>query len=470
MPERDIVSWNSMISGYSQSWYYEECKELYREMMGLIELRPDQVTAVSVLQACSHSKDLLFGMEVHQFLINNQVEMDNTLCNALIGLYAKCGSLDYAWELFDDMEEKDEFTYGSIISGYMAHGFVKKGVSIFRQIRTPSLSTWNSVFSGLVQNDQHEKVLELFREMLASGVQPNAVTLSSILPACSYLSNLKGGKEIHSFSVKKCYDQNIYVATAIIDAYAKLGLLKWARGVFDRSRHRSLIIWTAIISAYSAHGDANTAFGLFNEMLGTGIKPDAITFTAVLAACAHTGMVDEAWKIFHSMLPNYGIEPSVEQYACMVGVLSRAKKLYEAAEFIRAMPIEPSAKVWGALLNGASVSGDVEIGKLACDHLFKIEPESTGNYVIMANLYAQAGRWEEADMVREKMNSIGLKKIAGSSWIETKGRLHGFIARDESSERTKEMCSVLGGLLGSLREEGYICQEELDEENLVCED
>ncbi|KAK4767641.1 hypothetical protein SAY86_015391 [Trapa natans] len=453
MPKRDIVTWNSMIAGYSQSGYYEECKELYREMLGLIELKPDEVTAVSILQACGHSKDLLLGMEVHQLLVNNGVEMDMSLCNALVGFYAKCGSLDYAMELFKDMEEKDEFTYGSVISGYMDEGFVEEGMSIFRQIETPSLSTWNAVISGLTQNNHQEKILDLLCELLASGLEPNPVTLSSILPTCSHLSNLKGVKEIHAFAIKRSYHQNIYVATSIIDAYAKLGLLGRARQVFDRSKDRSLIIWTAIISAYSAHGDVHTALALFSEMLNNRIKPDDVTFTAVLAACAHTGMVAEAWKIYDSLSQNHDIEPTVEHCACMVDAMSRAKRLSEAADFIRKMPIEPSAKVWGALLNGASVSGDVDIGKFACDHLFKIEPENTGNYVIMANLYAQAGRWEEADMIREKMNCIGLKKTAGSSWVESKGALHSFISKDESGDVNEKICTLLGDMLGSTREE-----------------
>ncbi|KAK1584488.1 hypothetical protein Q3G72_033419 [Acer saccharum] len=260
----------------------------------------------------------------------------------------------------------------------------------------------------------------------------------------SYFSNLKGGKEMHGYAVKNGYDRNIYVATAIIDNYAKAGFLTGAQQVFDQSKSRSLVIWTAIISAYAAHGDAGMAFFLFNEMLNNGIQPDPVTFTAVLAGCAHSGLVDKAREIFDSMSAEYGIQPSVEHYACMVGVLSRARRLSEAAaaEFISNMPIEPSAKVWGALLDGASVSGDVELGKFICDRLFEIEPGNTGNYIIMANLYSQAGRWEEADMVRRKMDQIGLKKVAGSSWIESSGGLHSFIAKDTSSKQTEEVQST----------------------------
>ncbi|KAJ7977041.1 Pentatricopeptide repeat-containing protein [Quillaja saponaria] len=393
MPGRDIVSWNSMIAGYSQSGFYVECKELYRKM-GLAGLRPNGVTVVSVLQACGQSKDLIFGMEVHQLVNENQIKMDVSLCNALIAFYGKC-----------------------------------------------------------------------VQEMQACGARPNSVTLSSILPTFSYFSNLRGGKGIHAYALRNSYNRNIYVATAIIDTYAKLGFIHWARHVFDQSKGRSLIIWTAIISAYAAHGDANVALSLYNEMLEDGIQPDPVTFTAVLSACGHSGAADEAWKIFDAMSSRYDVQPSVEQYACMVGVLSRAGRLYEAAEFINKMPVEPSAKVWGALLNGASICGNVEIGKLVCDHLFEIEPENTGNYIIMANLYSQAGRWEEADKVRERMNRIGLKKLPGGSWIETSGGLESFIARDVSHGRSDEIYTMLDGLLGLMIEEGYVIQDELDEES-----
>ncbi|KAF4379677.1 hypothetical protein F8388_023694 [Cannabis sativa] len=422
MSLRDIVSWNSMIAGYSQGGFYDECKELFKEMLGSVELKPNAVTLVSVLQACGQSKDLIFGMEVHRYANETQMDVDISLGNALLGFYAKCGSLDYARDLFEGMSLKDEVSYGSMISGYMIHGFVDDALDLFQsKMENLGLSTWNAVISGLVQNNQHERALDIFQAMQGNGLRPNTVTLSSILPTVSYLSYLKGGKEIHAYAVRNGLDQNIYVATAIIDTYAKSGFLQGAQRVFNRSKSKSLVIWTSIISAYAAHGDADTSLRLFDEMVNNGIHPDEVTFTAVLTSCAHSGVVDEAWKIFGSMLPKYEIQPSVEHYACMVSVLSRAGKLSEAVEFISKMPVEPSAKVWGALLNGASVTGDVELGKFVFGRLFEIEPENTANYIMMANLYAQAGRPDESDNIRKRMTEIGLKKVAGSSWIETNG-------------------------------------------------
>ncbi|GAA0174595.1 hypothetical protein LIER_27958 [Lithospermum erythrorhizon] len=466
MDERDLVTWNSMISGYSQGGFYEECKEMYGELLNLDGLMPNAITLVSVLQACAHSDDLILGMEVHKYAIDKGLEMDLSLCNSIISLYAKCGSLEYARELLEEMSEKDEITYGALISGYMVHGFVDEALSLFREMRKPGLSSWNAVIAGLVQNNVYEGVLGLVNEMQVSGFKPNSVTLSIILPTISYFSNLKAGKELHSYAIKNNYDRNVYVATAVIDTYAKLGFIDGARIVFNKSEARSVIIWTAIISAYAAHGDAHAAILLFDEMMLDGIVPDAVTFTSVLAACAHSGLVDEAQRVFNSLFPKYGIHPMVEHYACMVGVFSRAGKLREALEFITKMPIEPSAGVWGALLNGASVSGDVELGKLASNHLFEMEPENTGNYVIMANLYAKAGRWHEAERVREKMKNIGLHKIAGSSWIETPHGVHCFVAKDESNTRSEEIYDTICGLLKLMMEEGYVMMPELDEEGV----
>ncbi|KAL0289373.1 UNVERIFIED_CONTAM: Pentatricopeptide repeat-containing protein [Sesamum calycinum] len=255
----------------------------------------------------------------------------------------------------------------------MVHGFIDEAMKIFGEMKNPGLSTWNAVISGRVQNNQYDKVLDLVRQMQAFGFKPNSVTLSSILPAIPYVSHLKGGKEIHAYAIKiSC---NIYIVTAMIDTYAKLGFLAGAQRVFNLTKDRSVIVWTAIISAYAAHGDANMLY---------------------LAACAHAGLVEEAQEVFNSVLPKYGIQPLPNHYACVVACLSRAGKLSEAVEFVKKMPTEPTAR-FGCPAHWASESGDVELAKFVCDHLFELEPENPSNYIVMANLYSKAGRWEEAE-------------------------------------------------------------------------
>nr|XP_043625134.1 pentatricopeptide repeat-containing protein At2g37310 [Erigeron canadensis] len=464
---KDLVSWNSMMAGYAQGGCYEKCKELYFEMLGLEDIRPDEFTMISVLQACAQSSDLNLGLKVHQFVIDNDIKMDLPVFNALIAMYAKCGSLDYAKQIFEEMSEKDEISYGSIISGYMFHGFVDKAMNLFREMERPGLSTWNTVISGQFQNKQYETVVDLFYEMQVNGFKPNTVTLSNIFPTLSQLSNLKGGKEIHAYAIRHRYDKNIYVATATIDTYAKLGFLEGAQTVFDQSDKRSVIIYTSLISAYSAHGEVKAALNLFNKMIEEGTQPDSVTFTSILSACAHSGEVDIAWRIFNSMQPRYNIQPLMEHYACMVDVLSRAMKISEALNLIKKMPFDPSARIWGALLNGASICNNVEVGKFAFDHLLKIEPENTGSYMLMANLYSRTSRWEEAENVRDMLDSLGLKKITGSSWIETPNGMQTFMAKDVSNERTEEIYATLEELVDLMREQRYEASKDLHEEIVV---
>ncbi|KAG5002926.1 hypothetical protein JHK82_026943 [Glycine max] len=377
-------------------------------MLNVSGVAPNAVTAVSVMQACGQSMDLVFGMELHRFVKESGIEIDISLSNSVVAMYAKCGRLDYTRDLFEGMREKDEVTYGAMISGYMDYGFVDEPMCVFRGVENPGLNMWNAVISGMVQN---KGVFDLVREMQGSGLSPNPVTLASVLPLFSYFSNLRGGKEVHAYAIRRCYEQNVYVATSVIDAYAKLGYICVARWIFYLSWSRRLIIWTSIISAYAAHGDAGLAL-----------------------ACAHSGLVDEAWNIFNLMPSKYGIQPLVEHYACMFGVLC-----YTGLLFMVLLK-------WASLL------------------VFEMEPENTGNYMIMANLYSHAGKWKQAGEVREIMKEIGLQKICGSSGIEMSGGLLGFIAKEVSKGRSDEVYALLEGLCGLMREEGYVLQEELDYE------
>ncbi|XP_058110634.1 pentatricopeptide repeat-containing protein At2g37310 isoform X2 [Magnolia sinica] len=486
IPHRNIFSFNAMLIAYSSHDQHSEALRLFSSLASFKPaLKPDSFTissllkalssvplphpilVVCVLYACAELKDLAFGMEVHRSVVKSRIEMDPSVCNSVICFYAKCGSLDYARSLFDEMMERDVVSYGAMICGYMTYGFVDQAMDLFRQMESPALSTWNATISGLAQNNRHSDVLELISEMLAAGYKPNSVTLASVLPTFSFFSNLSSSKQIHCYAIRNDCDRNVYVATALIDTYAKAGFLRGAHQVFAMTKGKSVIVWTAIIYAHATHGDANTALTLFGDMLAAGTSPDPVTFTAVLSACMHAGLVEKAKGIFNSMLLEYGIQPALEHYACIAGVLARAGMLNEAVEYVCQMPIEPNAKVWGALLNGASISGNVELGRFISDRLFEIEPENTGNYIVMANIYSRTRKWEEAEKVREKMKRQGLKKVPGYSWIETGKGLQSFVSGDTLNQNREETCWMLESLSGVMRELGYVYVDELDEESVV---
>ncbi|CAN6295513.1 unnamed protein product [Urochloa humidicola] len=419
MPRRDVVSWNSLISSYARAGWYRECLDVFQEMMRVRAgggVGPNSVTVSSVLHACAQLKAVDFGVRVHRFAAENGLDMDVAVWNSMVGFYAKCGRLQYARELFEGMPKKDSVSYSAMITGYMNYGHVEKGMELFRRVDAQGISIWNAVTAGLVQNGHQSDVLGLLHEMIGSGMLPNSATLSIIIPSVPLFSTLLGVKQAHGYAIRNNYDQSISVVSALIDAYSKAGFFYGALKVFELTGDRSKIVWTSIISAVAAHGEASEALHLFNAMVSAGIRPDTIAFTAVLTACAHAGKVTDARKIFDSMQVVFGITPVMEQYACMVSALSRAGMLKDALELVRSMPFEPNAKVWGPLLNGAAEFGDVELGRFVFDRLFMIEPKNTGNYIVMANLYSNAGKWEEAEVIRNMMWGVGLEKVPGCSW------------------------------------------------------
>ncbi|KAL6907452.1 hypothetical protein ACP4OV_002491 [Aristida adscensionis] len=419
MPHRDVVSWNSLISAYARAGMYRESLVLFQELMRIHSsggVGPNSVTVASVLHACAQLKAVDFGVSVHRLAAESGLDLDVAVWNSVVGFYAKCGHLQYARELFERMPIKDSVSYSAMITGYMNHGHVDKGMELFRQADAQGISIWNAVIAGLVQNDRQSDVLGLLHEMIGSSILPNSATLSIIIPSVPFFSSLIGAKQAHGYAIRNNYDQNINVVSVLIDTYSKAGFLDGARKMFGLAADRSKVVWTSIISAVAAHGEATEALRLFSEMINSGTRPDTMTFTAVLTSCAHAGKVSDARKIFNSMQVVFGVTPAMEQYACMVTAFTRAGMLKDAVELVNSMPFQPNAKVWGPLLTGAAKAGDVELGRFAFDHLFMIEPKNTGNYIVMANLYSDAGKWEEAETIRSMMWGVGLEKVPGCSW------------------------------------------------------
>ncbi|XP_031500332.1 pentatricopeptide repeat-containing protein At2g37310-like [Nymphaea colorata] len=474
MPERDVVSWNAIIGAYAQSGRYEESLKLYDEM-GVAGVQPDEVTVVSALQACANLQDLRRGMSIQEEISKGGIAMDTAVWNSLITLYAKCGDLNYAQKLLDEMPKRDPVSWGSIISGYMQYGYCRKAMEIFQTMKNrgeneqPSLSTWNAMIAGLVQNGYHGEVPRMVRDMQLARFRPNSVTISSILPTCSYFSASRTGKEIHAHAIRNSHDQNAYVATALIDMYAKAGSLEEARRTFGWTMVKSAFVWTSIIASYAAHGHAETCFALFREMVDTGTNPDSITLTSVLTACSRAGLISEAQWVFEGMFTSYGISPTAEHRACMVDAYGRAGMLEEAIQFIGRAQEEANPRVWGALLGAALIHNNTAIGEFAANRLFELEPENEGNYILLANIYAQAGKWKDAKIVREMMKEKGLKKSPGCSWIEINKERRRFVVGDKWNAQTEGTCEVSENLLGEMRQACYCSsEEELAVERIEC--
>ncbi|KAE9446739.1 hypothetical protein C3L33_21374, partial [Rhododendron williamsianum] len=424
MPERNLVSWNCMIVGFLQNEIYDRAVGFFKDIMGEM-LSPDQVSFSSVLSACANIGVADSGKQVHGVAVKHGVISLAYVKNSLMDMYFKCGSSSDGTKLFKTIGDKDVVTY-------------------------------NIMVMGCVQNDNFEEACNYFWVMEREGVPPDETSFSTVLHAAANLAALDQGTLIHNQIIKYGLGTNPCVTSSLIAMYAKCGSLDDAHRVFEESKDRNVVSWTAMISACQQHGCAIRVIELFEEMLEEGIKPDFITLVCVLSACGHTGRVEEGFAYFNSMSKVHDMSPGPEHYACMVDLLGRAGRLKEAKNFAESMPIKPDAMVWGALLGACRSHGDLEMGREVAEKLFEIEPHNPGNYILLSNMYSRRGMLKEANEVRRLMGFNGVRKEPGCSWIDVKNKTFVFTAHDRSHSRTIEIYEMLGKLEALAKRKGYV--------------
>ncbi|KAI9161143.1 hypothetical protein LWI28_014853 [Acer negundo] len=443
MPERNLVSWNSMIVGCLQNKMYDMAIGFFLGAIREEFVSPDQVSFSSVLSACTNMGRSEFGRQVHGLIVKHGLVALPYVRNSLMDMYFKCG-------LFHD------------------------AAMLFRHIGDRDVVAWNVMISGCVHSYMFEEACGYFCLMRKESIPANEVSYSTVLHAYASLAVLNQGMLIHNQILKTGFLKNARVASSLISMYAKCGSVFDASRVFEEIKNRNVVFWTAMISAYQQHGCANQVIELFEEMLGEGIKPDYITFVCVLSACSHTGSIEEGYAYFNSMTNVHGISPGHEHYACMVDLLGRAGRLDDAKKFIETMPIKPDSTVLGALLGACANHGNLEMGREFAERLFELEPDNPGNYLLLSNMYSRVGRLREADEIRRFMGVSGVRKEPGCSWIDVKNETFVFTVHDKSHSRTQEIYEMLSKLKDLVKKKGYVaekefainCTEEYKEQNL----
>ncbi|KAL2343279.1 hypothetical protein Fmac_004564 [Flemingia macrophylla] len=443
MGETTIVSWTSIIAAYVREGLYDDAIGLFDEMRSK-GLRPDIYTVTSIVHACACSNSLDKGRDVHNYVKKNNMGSSLPVSNALMNMYAKCGSMEEAHLIFSHIPVKD-------------------------------IVSWNTMIGGYSQNSLPNEALELFLDMQKHS-KPDDITMACVLPACAGLAALEKGRQIHAHILRKGYFSDLHVACALVDMYVKCGLLVLAQQLFDMIPKKDLITWTVMIAGYGMHGFGVEAISTFEKMRTAGIEPEESSFTSILYACCHSGLLKEGWKFFYSMKSECNIMPKLEHYACMVDLLVRTGNLSKAYKLIQTMPIKPDAKIWGALLSGCRINHDVELAEKVAEHIFELEPENTRYYVLLANVYAEAEKWEEVKTLQRKIGKRGLKKDQGCSWIEVEGKLNIFVAGDTSHPQAQRIDSLLRKLRMKMNRGGYsnkmryalINVDDMKKEVLLC--
>ncbi|XP_009610380.1 putative pentatricopeptide repeat-containing protein At3g25060, mitochondrial [Nicotiana tomentosiformis] len=432
MQKRDTVCWTTMITGYVQSGKGREVVHLYRRMQkeGMVG---DGVVMLGLMQACANIADTKLGLSIHGYMIRRALPMDVNMLTSLVDMYAKNGELELA-------------------------------TRVFRKMPCRNTVSWSALISGFAQNGFAANALQLLIEMQVSGFTPDVASLVSALLACSQVGCLKLGRSIHGYVVRKVIMDQV-LSTALVDMYAKCGLISCAHALFDHISSKDLICWNTIIACYGIHGHGREALNLFHQMKDK-IEPDHATFAALLSALSHSGLVVEGRHWFDVMVNEYNIKPSEKHYACLVDLLSRAGEVEEAKDIIISMEMKPGLAVWVALLSGCHKHKKFLIGELAANRVLELIPENTGTLVLVANFFAAAKMWDKAAAVRKVMKKAGMKKVPGYSAVEVNGRLHAFLMGDTSHPQYEQIIGLLRNLENEMKAMGYVPKTEFVLQNL----
>lgn len=425
MPDRNLTTWNAYMTNSVLNGLPENAINGFIQFSRIGGV-PDRITQCAFLNACSDGSYLQLGQQLHGFVIRYGYEIDVSVCNGLIDFYGKCRDISSSERVFIRMGYLNDVSWSSMVAAYEG-------------------------------NDEQEKACLVFLEARRRDIEITDFMVSSVLSACAGIAGLELGRCVHTIAIKVCIDKNVYVGSALVDMYGKCGCLEDCEKAFHEMPERNLITWNALLGGYAHQGHADMALELFRKITCSvdGVIPNYVTLVCILSACSRAGKVREGMEIFESMWQNFGIKPGIEHYACVVDMFSRAGKVEQAYEFIQKMPIPPNVSIWGALLGGCRVYGKPELGKMAAENLFELDPRDSGNHVLLSNMFAAAGRWEDANLVRREMMEVGIKKGAGCSWVSLKDGIHVFQAKDTSHKRNSEIQAMLAKLKIKMKAAGY---------------
>ncbi|CAK9165045.1 unnamed protein product, partial [Ilex paraguariensis] len=415
---------------------------LYCRILTHTNLKPNDFTYPSLFKACRSHPWLQYGRALHTHVLKFlEPSYDHFVQASLLNFYSIIGKVSISRYLFDQISHPDLATWNSILSAYARNASVHCNAISSDDIDDTGLSL---------------EVVSLFNDMQKSLVRPNEVTMVALIGACGNLGAFGQGTWAHAYVLKRSLKLNHYIGTALIDFYANCGCLGLAFQLFDQLPERDTFCYNAMIRAFAIHGHGNEALELFKKMNLEGLLPDDVTMVVTMCACSHVGLVDQGCKYFDSMKVEYGLEPKLEHYGCLVDLLGRAGRVKEAEETVRTMPMKPNAILWRSLLGAARVHGNLEIGELALAHLTQLEPEISGNYVLLSNMYASMNRWDDVKRVRKLMKDHGIHKVPGSSLVETNGAMHEFIIGDKTHPQLEEIYLKLEDMNRRLQEYGHM--------------
>ncbi|CAK9139306.1 unnamed protein product [Ilex paraguariensis] len=424
MPCKNVISWTSMISGLDQHGKSHEALFVFRKMVDSgVELTSS--TFSCVITACANVVDLCLGFQVHGHIFKQGYLFDVYITASLITFYANCKLMDDSCRVWNEKMHMNVVVWTALLTGY-----------------------------GL--NGRHEDALKVLGDMLRNGVLPNQSSFTSALNSCCEMEAVDLGKEIHAVAVKLGLQTDAFVGNSLVVLYSECGNMNEGVGIFNEIADKNIVSWNSIIVGCAQHGCGMWALTFFSQMIRAEVDPDDITFTGLLSACSHSGMLQKGRNFFQYLHHSMSLKVKFEHYACMVDILGRSGRLVEAEELVKNMPMKANLSVWLALLSGCRMHSNLEVAERAAKSIFDLDPNCGAAYVLLSNVYAFAGRWNDVGRIRGKMKRSGSIKQPGCSWVSLKGSRHEFLSGDRSHHLSEKIYRKLDWLGEKLKETGYI--------------
>ncbi|KAI9176880.1 hypothetical protein LWI28_016353 [Acer negundo] len=500
---------NTMIKCYTQNSNPGKALNFYVNMRSESHLL-DNYTYPFVLKACGVLMGLVEGREIHGDVVKRGFWSDVFVVNGLIGMYSKCGDMASArfvfdgsevkdlvswnmmlglcvqsgdirtaqkmfdempdknvisWSimidgygkkvgdvttarlLFDCMPIKDMVSWSSMIDAYAKIGKVVAARQLFDEMPEKNVITWSIMIDGYAQHGKPKESLNLFRQMLCQGVRPDMVSVMGAISACSQLGALDQGRWIHMYMKRTRITMDILVQTALMDMYMKCGSLDEGRRIFYSMPKKTVVSYNVMIVGLGINGFGEEALECFAQMEREGIPKDDLIFLGVLTACSHAGLVTEGFHIFERMKKDYRVEPKVEHYNCLVDLLARAGQLEQALNVIDSMPMRPNSALWGTLLMACRTHRNVALAEFVVERLVELKADNSGVYVLLSNIYADVGMWNDALRIRKLIKDRKMKKETGSSVIEVDGNIKEFVSGEINQVWSQQLESIVQSFL-----------------------
>eukprot|EP00250_Pteridium_aquilinum_P011742 c20276_g3_i1 orf=149-1690(+) len=318
MPTRNVVSWNSLLSGYVQLECSEDAAEILKKMHKQ-GMEPSNVTLLCHLKLCASRKALDQGKLIHDQVYTRGFESDIFLGNALLNMYIKCNKLNDAH-------------------------------NVFNKLHVQNVVAWSVMIHGYAENGHGEEALKMFVKMRMKGIRPDEITFVCVLKACATIRALEQGRLIHIDALKCNLASSVFMGSILIVMYIKCGNILDARRVFDKLAIRNVVSWSSMIEGYTERGQGQEALELFKNMHKEGIEPNGITFMCSIKACASLVAIDHG-RIIHGDIIEQGLESDLVIGNTLIDMYAKGGSLKEAVRVFDILTAR-SLESWSALIAG----------------------------------------------------------------------------------------------------------------------